>query len=122
MSAALQCRFSSHTTTLRVYQQAPVSLRRCSCRQAPARGGATLHAEDVGWGGAGGLAVFGAGVARDPRAVCGLHHQLPVVTGRLNFCGGLEGVQIAGVRPGVGDAFLGKRLGDVARAAGQSTF
>ncbi|MDH3412999.1 MAG: hypothetical protein OEM98_10980, partial [Gammaproteobacteria bacterium] len=31
---------------------------------------------------------------------------------------GLEGVQIAGVRRGVGDEFLGKRLGDVARAAG----
>ncbi len=73
MSASLQCRFSPHTTTLRVYQQAPVSLRRCSCRQAPARGSATLHAEDVGWGGA-----------------------------------------------GVGDAFLGKRLGDVARAAGHA--
>ena len=29
-------------------------------------------------------------------------------------------VQIAGVRPGVGDAFLGKRLGDVARAAGHA--
>lgn len=37
----------------------------------------------------------------------------------VNFCGGLEGVQIAGVRKGVGDGFLGKRLGDVARAAGQ---
>ena len=37
----------------------------------------------------------------------------------VNFCGGLEGVQIAGVRKGVGDAFLGKRLGDVARAAGR---
>jgi hypothetical protein len=97
MSASLQCRFSPHTTTLRVYQQAPVSLRRCSCRQAPAHG----------------TFITGA----DTRAVCGLHHQLPVVTGRLNFCGGLEGVQIAGVRPGVGDAFLGKRLGDVARAA-----
>jgi N-acyl-D-amino-acid deacylase len=35
-----------------------------------------------------------------------------------HFCGGLEGIQIAGVRPGVGDAFLGRRLGDVARAAG----
>ena len=34
------------------------------------------------------------------------------------FCGGLAGVQIAGVRPGVGDAFLGRRLADVARAAG----
>jgi N-acyl-D-aspartate/D-glutamate deacylase len=36
----------------------------------------------------------------------------------VQFCGGLEGVQIAGVRVGVGDAFLGGRLGDVARAAG----
>ena len=36
----------------------------------------------------------------------------------IHFCGGLEGIQIAGVRPGVGDAFLGRRLGDVARAAG----
>jgi len=36
----------------------------------------------------------------------------------VHFCGGLEGIQIAGVRPGVGDAFLGRRLGDVARAAG----
>jgi N-acyl-D-amino-acid deacylase len=36
----------------------------------------------------------------------------------VDFCGGLEGVQIAGVKPGVGDAFLGKRLGDLARAAG----
>lgn len=36
----------------------------------------------------------------------------------VQFCGGLEGVQIAGVRTGVGDAFLGRRLGDVARAAG----
>ncbi|MCE2532095.1 MAG: amidohydrolase family protein, partial [Acidimicrobiia bacterium] len=35
------------------------------------------------------------------------------------FCGGLEGVQIAGVRAGVGDEFLGKRLGDVARTAGE---
>jgi N-acyl-D-amino-acid deacylase len=38
----------------------------------------------------------------------------------VGFCGGLEGVQIAGVREGVGDAFLGKRFGDVARAAGHS--
>ena len=36
----------------------------------------------------------------------------------VQFCGGLQGVQIAGVKPGAGDAFLGKRLGDVARAAG----
>lgn len=37
----------------------------------------------------------------------------------VDFCGGLEGVQIAGVKEGVGDRFLGKRLGDVARARGQ---
>ena len=36
----------------------------------------------------------------------------------VDFCDGLDGVQIAGVHEGVGDAFLGKRLGDVARAAG----
>jgi N-acyl-D-amino-acid deacylase len=36
----------------------------------------------------------------------------------VHFCGGLQGIQIAGVKPGVGDAFLGRRLGDVARAAG----
>ncbi len=36
----------------------------------------------------------------------------------IHFCGGIGGIQIAGVRPGVGDAFLGKRLSDVAAAAG----
>jgi len=36
----------------------------------------------------------------------------------IHFCGGLGGIQIAGVRPGVGDAFLGQRLSDVAAAAG----
>ena len=34
------------------------------------------------------------------------------------FCGGLQGIQIAGVKPGVGDRYLGLRLADVARAAG----
>lgn len=34
------------------------------------------------------------------------------------FCGGLAGIQIAGVKPGVGEAYLGKRLSDVARDAG----
>jgi N-acyl-D-amino-acid deacylase len=34
------------------------------------------------------------------------------------FCGGLEGVQIAGVLEGVGDDFLGKRFSDVVLAAG----
>lgn len=38
----------------------------------------------------------------------------------LAFCGGLAGIQIAGVKPGVGDAFLGKRMSDVALAAGVS--
>ncbi len=36
----------------------------------------------------------------------------------IHFCGGLQGIQIAGVKPGVGDAFLGRALSDVARAAG----
>jgi N-acyl-D-amino-acid deacylase len=36
----------------------------------------------------------------------------------IHFCGGLGGIQIAGVKPGVGDAWLGRRLGDVARNAG----
>ena len=34
------------------------------------------------------------------------------------FCGGLDGIQIAGVLEGVGDAFLGKRFSDVVLAAG----
>ncbi|MCY4175870.1 MAG: hypothetical protein OXD37_06005 [Acidimicrobiaceae bacterium] len=34
------------------------------------------------------------------------------------FCGGLQGVQIAGVLEGVGDGFLGKRFSDVVLAAG----
>lgn len=36
------------------------------------------------------------------------------------FCGGLEGIQIAGVLKGVGDEFLGKRFSDVVLAAGVS--
>lgn len=36
----------------------------------------------------------------------------------IDFCGGLGGIQIAGVKPGVGDAYLGRRLGDVAHDAG----
>jgi N-acyl-D-amino-acid deacylase len=36
----------------------------------------------------------------------------------IDFCGGLQGIQIAGVRAGVGDRFLGRRLSDVAKAAG----
>ncbi len=34
------------------------------------------------------------------------------------FCGGLEGIQVAGVLEGVGDEFLGKRFSDVVLAAG----
>ncbi|MGA2894150.1 MAG: hypothetical protein ABSE22_14885 [Xanthobacteraceae bacterium] len=36
----------------------------------------------------------------------------------IHFCGGLGGIQIAGVKPGVGDTYLGRRLSDVARDAG----
>jgi N-acyl-D-amino-acid deacylase len=36
----------------------------------------------------------------------------------VHFCGGLGGIQVAGVKAGVGDPWLGKRLGDVARHAG----
>ncbi|HVI73902.1 MAG TPA: hypothetical protein VM683_02860 [Anaeromyxobacteraceae bacterium] len=36
----------------------------------------------------------------------------------VDFCGGLAGIQIAGVKPGFGDAFLGRSLSDVAAAAG----
>ncbi len=36
----------------------------------------------------------------------------------IRFCGGLSGIQIAGVKPGVGDAYLGRRLGDIAHDAG----
>ncbi len=38
----------------------------------------------------------------------------------IGFCGGLQGIQIAGVKPGVGDRHLGARLSDVARASGIS--
>ncbi len=58
----------------------------------------------------------------DPALRSSLYHRIRGDTTTwdnfVNFCGGLEGVQIAGVRRGVGDAFLGKRLADVARAAG----
>ena len=36
----------------------------------------------------------------------------------VGFCDGLDGVRIAEVLPGIGDDFLGERLGDVARAFG----
>jgi N-acyl-D-amino-acid deacylase len=36
----------------------------------------------------------------------------------IHFCGGLGGIQIAGIKPGIGDAYLGRRLGDVAHDAG----
>ena len=35
-----------------------------------------------------------------------------------SFCGGWQGVQIAGVKPGVGEAFLGRRLADLIHARG----
>lgn len=38
----------------------------------------------------------------------------------IAFCGGLQGIQIAGVKPGVGDRHLGARLSDVASASGIS--
>ena len=38
----------------------------------------------------------------------------------VDFCGGFDGVQIAGIYEGAGDEFLGCRLGDVARASGHS--
>lgn len=38
------------------------------------------------------------------------------------FCGGLEGIQIAGVLSGVGDEFLGKRFSEVVLAAGVTDF
>lgn len=59
---------------------------------------------------------------RDPLArraiVAKMRHDTKSWDNFTAFCGGLGGVQIAGVRPGVGDAFLGRRLSDVARAAG----
>jgi N-acyl-D-amino-acid deacylase len=59
---------------------------------------------------------------RDPAArraiVAKMRHDTRTWDNFAAFCGGLGGVQIAGVRPGVGDAFLGRRLSDVARAAG----
>jgi N-acyl-D-amino-acid deacylase len=36
----------------------------------------------------------------------------------VHFCGGLSGIQIAGVKAGVGDAYLGRRLSEVADDAG----
>jgi N-acyl-D-amino-acid deacylase len=38
----------------------------------------------------------------------------------VSFCGGLQGIQIAGVKPNGGVRFLGMRLSDVARDAGVS--
>jgi N-acyl-D-aspartate/D-glutamate deacylase len=59
---------------------------------------------------------------RDPAArraiVAKMRHDTKSWDNFAAFCGGLAGVQIAGVRPGVGDDFLGLRLADVARAAG----
>jgi N-acyl-D-amino-acid deacylase len=36
----------------------------------------------------------------------------------ISFCGGLQGIQVAGVKPNVGARHLGKRLSDIAREAG----
>ena len=70
---------------------------------------------------AGGRAEFLAGLA-DPalraRMIAKMRNDFASWDNFVHFCGGLQGIQIAGVKPGVGDAWLGKRLGDVARAAG----
>jgi N-acyl-D-amino-acid deacylase len=36
----------------------------------------------------------------------------------VSFCGGLKGIQIAGAKPSIGEAYVGKRLSDVAHDAG----
>lgn len=58
----------------------------------------------------------------DPAArraiVARMRHDTTTWDNFVAFCGGLQGIQLAGVKPGAGDAFLGRRLGDVARAAG----
>jgi len=36
----------------------------------------------------------------------------------IGFCGGLQGIQIAGVKTGVGDLYLGRRLSDIVSAQG----
>jgi N-acyl-D-amino-acid deacylase len=70
---------------------------------------------------AGGRAEFLAGLA-DPalraRMIAKMRTDFVSWDNFVHFCGGLQGIQIAGVKPGVGDRWLGKRLGDVARAAG----
>jgi N-acyl-D-amino-acid deacylase len=70
---------------------------------------------------AGGRAEFLAGLA-DPglraRMIAKMRFDSTSWDNFVHFCGGLQGIQIAGVKPGIGDAWLGKRLGDVARAAG----
>ena len=72
---------------------------------------------------AGGRAEFLSALedpARRAAMIAKMRHDSRSWDNFVHFCGGLQGVQIAGVRPGVGDAFLGRRLGDVARAAGAS--
>jgi len=70
---------------------------------------------------AGGRAEFLAGLA-DPalraKMIAKMRFDSTSWDNFVHFCGGLQGIQIAGVKPGIGDAWLGKRLGDVARAAG----
>lgn len=46
-----------------------------------------------------------------------MRHDITTWDNFVDFCGGLDGIQVAGVLEGVGDQALGKRLGDVARAA-----
>jgi N-acyl-D-amino-acid deacylase len=70
---------------------------------------------------AGGRAEFLAALedpARRAAAIARMRFDSKSFDNFIHFCGGLQGIQIAGVRPGVGDAFLGRRLADVARAAG----
>ncbi|RBP05668.1 N-acyl-D-amino-acid deacylase [Roseiarcus fermentans] len=70
---------------------------------------------------AGGRAEFLAALddsARRAAAIAKMRFDSKSWDNFIHFCGGLEGIQIAGVKPGVGDAFLGRRLADVSRAAG----
>ncbi len=70
---------------------------------------------------AGGRAEFLAALddpARRAAAIARMRFDSKTFDNFIHFCGGLVGIQIAGVKPGVGDAFLGRRLADVSRAAG----
>ena len=70
---------------------------------------------------AGGRADFLAALddpARRAAAIAKMRFDSKTFDNFIHFCGGLGGIQIAGVKPGVGDAFLGRALSDVSRAAG----